>query len=81
MVSDAQIHDVGHARAGSRTPGQPYAPTGTLTVCADYNTGTTGSPAYWKSTVTTRNTNFSAATLVPTITITKNGTGSSSGTC
>ena len=64
-----------------QNPGQPYAPSGTLTVCADYNTATTGT-AYWKNTVTTSNTNFSAANLVPTITITKNGTdGSSSGAC
>lgn len=70
-----------------KNPGQPYAPTGTLTVCADYNTGTTRNPIYWKNTETTSNTSFSGATnanVIPTLTIIKNGTasnGSASGTC
>ena len=64
-----------------QNPGQPYAPSGTLTVCADYNTSSSGT-AYWKNTVTTSNMDFSAANVIPTITITKFGTdGSSSGPC
>jgi hypothetical protein len=70
-----------------KNPGQPYAPSGTLTVCADFNTGTAGSPVYWKNTEPTSNTNFSGASNanpIPTLTIIKNGaTGntSSSGAC
>ena len=49
-------------------PGQPYAASGTLTVCADYG-------GYQKS-VTTSNTSFTAMNVVPLIAITKNtGTG------
>ena len=57
-------------------PGQPYAPSGTLTVCADYLvSGTTYRNA---SVASLTNTNFGTATVVPTITITS---GSSSGKC
>jgi hypothetical protein len=66
-----------------QNPGQPYAPSGTLTVCADYNTSTFGT-TYWHNTMTTSNTDFSAANVIPTITVTKNGTstdGSTSGAC
>jgi hypothetical protein len=57
-------------------PGQPYAPSGTLTVCADYLvSGTT----YRNASVTPlTNTNFSTATVVPTIAI---KSSSSSGKC
>ena len=58
-------------------PGQPYAPSGTLTVCADYNGGTSRRPAYYKASVVTSNTHFRAANPVPTITI----TNASAGTC
>jgi hypothetical protein len=66
-----------------QNPGQPYAPTNDLTVCADFNTGTTSRPVYWKNTVTTSNTSFTGTNTIPTITITKGvtSTGSSSGAC
>jgi type II secretory pathway pseudopilin PulG len=67
-----------------QNPGQPYAPSGTLTVCADFNTGTARRPVYWKNTTTASNTDFTQANVIPTITIIKNGaTGnsSSSGAC
>jgi prepilin-type N-terminal cleavage/methylation domain-containing protein len=53
-----------------KNPGQPYAPTGDLTVCADYSG--------YKASVTMANNNFSAANVVPTLTITK---GTNAGTC
>ena len=53
-----------------KNPGQPYAPSGDLTVCADYNN--------YKASVKMGNTNFSAANVVPTLTITK---GTNAGTC
>jgi hypothetical protein len=60
-----------------KNPGQPYAPSGTLTVCADYNPG---SGTYYKaSSPPMGNTNFSAANVVPTITITK--ATANQGTC
>jgi type II secretory pathway pseudopilin PulG len=46
-----------------KDPGQAYAPSGKLTVCADYNG--------YESSVTTGNTSFTAVNVVPTITITK----------
>jgi type II secretory pathway pseudopilin PulG len=66
-----------------KNPGQPYAPTNDLTVCADFNTATSGPAVYWKNTVTTSNTSFAGPNAIPTITITKNATstGSSSGAC
>jgi type II secretory pathway pseudopilin PulG len=52
-------------------PGQPYAAAGTLTVCADYKTGTS---TYYKGTsAVTGNTSFATAVAsnsVPTITMT-----------
>lgn len=57
-------------------PGQSYAPTGTLTVCADYNVSGT---SYRNASVSSlTNTNFGTATVVPAIAITS---GSSSGKC
>jgi hypothetical protein len=55
-------------------PGQPYAASGSLTVCADYNpSGNT----YYKGTATTvANTSTTGNNNVPTITI--SGTGTSS---
>ena len=53
-----------------QNPGQPYAPTGDLTVCADYGG--------YKASVTTANNSFTAATVVPALTITK---GTNAGTC
>jgi hypothetical protein len=53
-----------------KNPGQPYAPSGDLTVCADYNN--------YKASVTMANNNFSAANVVPTLTITR---GTNAGTC
>jgi hypothetical protein len=57
-------------------PGQPYAPSGTLTVCADYNVG--GSSYRNASVSSLTNTNFGTATVVPAIAITSS---SSSGKC
>lgn len=54
-------------------PGQPYAATGTLTVCADYQPS--GSPTTYKNSVTTSNTSFTGTNVVPTITITKGVAG------
>lgn len=57
-------------------PGQPYAPSGTLTVCADYKYS--GS-SYRSASVTAQtNTNFSTPTTVGTIAIPNSGT---SGKC
>jgi type II secretory pathway pseudopilin PulG len=57
-------------------PGQPYAPSGTLTVCADYNVG---GGNYRNASVTSlTNTNFATATAVPAIALTSS---SSSGKC
>jgi type II secretory pathway pseudopilin PulG len=54
-----------------QNPGQPYAAAGTLTVCADYKTGTS---TYYKGTsAVTGNTSFAtpvASNSVPTITLT-----------
>lgn len=47
-------------------PGQAYAASGTLTVCADYNNGSTN----YKQSVTTGNASFTAVNTVPAITIT-----------
>jgi len=58
-----------------KNPGQPYAPAGTLTVCADYNPGSQS----YRQSVTTGNTDFSATNVVPTITITK--ATANQGTC
>ncbi|HEX3831615.1 MAG TPA: carboxypeptidase regulatory-like domain-containing protein [Solirubrobacteraceae bacterium] len=46
-------------------PGQPYAAAGTLTVCADYKSGT----SYYKGTASATNTSFTAKNTVPTITL------------
>ncbi len=54
-------------------PGQPYAPTGTLKVCADYKTG--GGTYYNATSAVTQNTNFSTATTVPPISITTGTSG------
>jgi hypothetical protein len=54
-------------------PGQPYAPTGTLKVCADFKTG--GGNTYNATSAVTQNTNFSSATTVPPISITTGTTG------
>ncbi|HEX3691242.1 MAG TPA: carboxypeptidase-like regulatory domain-containing protein, partial [Solirubrobacteraceae bacterium] len=56
-------------------PGQAYAPSGTLTVCADYKVGST----YYENSVTTGNTSFTGVNSVPTVTITKGST--TSGRC
>jgi prepilin-type N-terminal cleavage/methylation domain-containing protein len=64
-----------------QNPGQAYAAANTLTVCADYNTNTPSNPVYWKTSTTTGNTSFTGVNTVPAMTIIKNGTGSSSGTC
>jgi hypothetical protein len=53
-----------------KNPGQPYAPTGDLTVCADYNN--------YKASVTMANNSFTAANVVPALTITR---GANAGTC
>jgi type II secretory pathway pseudopilin PulG len=58
-------------------PGQPYAPSGTLTVCADYLL--TGS--YYNATVTTSNTSFIANNSVPTIPIIKTSSSPGAGRC
>ncbi len=53
-------------------PGQPYAPTGTLKVCADYKSGST----YYNATsAVTQNINFSSAATVPAISITTGTSG------
>jgi Tfp pilus assembly protein PilV len=57
-------------------PGQAYAPSGTLTVCADYNYS--GGSYRNASATSITNTNFSTATVVPTIPITS---FSSNGKC
>ncbi|MGZ4190997.1 MAG: carboxypeptidase-like regulatory domain-containing protein [Solirubrobacteraceae bacterium] len=59
-------------------PGQAYAPSGDLTVCVDYKPS---GGNYYKASVTTGNTNFSAANAVPAITIVKSGTGSTTPPC
>jgi prepilin-type N-terminal cleavage/methylation domain-containing protein len=53
-----------------QNPGQPYAPTGDLTVCADYGG--------YKASVTMANNSFTAANVVPTLTITR---FTNAGTC
>lgn len=47
-------------------PGQPYAVAGTLTVCADYKSGT----SYYKGTASPANTSLTANNAVGTITLT-----------
>jgi prepilin-type N-terminal cleavage/methylation domain-containing protein len=59
-------------------PGQAYAPAGDLTVCADYKPS---GGNYYKASVTTGNTSFASANAVPTITIVKSGTGSTTPSC
>ena len=58
-----------------QNPGQPYAPLGTLTVCADYKSGS----SYYKGSVTTANTSFATTVTsnsVPTITLTSTSASS-----
>jgi type II secretory pathway pseudopilin PulG len=64
-----------------QNPGQPYAPAGSLTVCVDYNTGTSRRPAYYHNAATTGNTSFSSVNPVPTITITKGVSPTAAGQC
>lgn len=55
--------------------GQPYAPAGTLTVCADYKNGS----SYYKGSVTTANTSFATTVTsnsVPAITLTSTSASS-----
>ncbi|HXD67850.1 MAG TPA: carboxypeptidase regulatory-like domain-containing protein [Solirubrobacteraceae bacterium] len=52
-----------------RNPGQPYAPSGTLTVCADSN----ASGSYKDGTATVGNTNMTAANAVGAIAMTTTG--------
>jgi prepilin-type N-terminal cleavage/methylation domain-containing protein len=63
------------------SPGQAYAASGTLTVCVDYNTGTTSSPVYYKNTAPTGNSSFTGVNTVPAITITKGVSPTASGKC
>jgi type II secretory pathway pseudopilin PulG len=60
-------------------PGQPYAPAGDLTACADYYNSTTRGYYHVSVAVTAGNTSFTAANTVPPIAITE-GT-STSGKC
>jgi Tfp pilus assembly protein PilV len=53
-------------------PGQPYAPSNRLTVCADFLSGST----YYNASVTTSNTSFTGSNTVPTIPIVKPSFGS-----
>lgn len=51
-------------------PGQPYAPSGYLTVCADYGSGSTYVSA---TNATAANINMTAANTVPSMTLTTSG--------
>jgi hypothetical protein len=58
-------------------PGQPYASsTYPLNVCVDYEAS--GSNTYYYATASTTNTNYGAATAIPTMTINQ---GSNAGRC